>query len=151
MATNKLFRCMNPRCQEKDLAMGRFWSVEPVCPQCGIEAKDQKFGHLIVRLSVVHLDPPTDIPGIGWNVRACDETKIIQVSEGASGIPNPYHIGSGNVNAVNCPECKNTSAYKAALAVESNEDGPSHREAMFDRARGVGRIRVNNPPTKVSV
>ena len=137
----KLFRCMNPKCQALNLAMGRFWAeaseTNPaVCPQCKIVGKaNTKFGHLIVRLTIVHFDPPSEIPGIGLNVRACDQDKIIQVSEGGNGIPNHYHVGSGSVRAVNCPACQASEAYQQVLRIEQDEDAPSQAEAAFERIK----------------
>ena len=104
--------------------MGRFWteaseSNPAVCPQCGIVGKQgTKFGHLIQRLSIVHFDPPTDIPGVGWNVRACDRTKGVQAFEGQDGIPNAHNVGSGYVVAVNCLECMKTEEYKKAVELD---------------------------------
>ena len=83
MATLKYFRCHNPACAKRD--QGKFSSEQPVCPQCGISAADEKLGRVIQRMALVHFDPPTGIPAIGENLRACDRAKIIQVQEMPNG------------------------------------------------------------------
>ena len=128
LAKKKFFRCLNPKCLQVE--MGQFWSDASeknpaVCPQCGIVGKQgTKFGHMIQRLTVVHFDPPTEIPGIGQNVRACETSRAIQADEMPNGIPNPYHAGTGSVQQVNCPECMATTAYiDACMTHDLSEEG----------------------------
>ncbi len=138
MATTKYYRCHNPTCAPKD--QGKFRSTAPVCPQCRISADDPKFGRLIVRLVFVHFDPPTHVPGIGQNVRACDPTKPIQAPDGPNGLPNPWHAGTGVPAAVTCQACQETPEYKAALAAEDDEDGPDLAKAAFERIQTVAPL-----------
>lgn len=136
MATLKFYRCGRPSCMTKE--KGQFWSETPICPQCKLEANDPKFGHKIIRLTILHLDPPTDFPGIGKSHRACDVTKSIQAPDGPGGVPNPYHAGTGVVSMVNCPACKLTQAYKDAVAMIDDEDGP--RQASISERLEVTRV-----------
>jgi hypothetical protein len=119
MATRKLFRCNNPKCQAVN--KGKFQSEKPECPQCKIGADHPKFGSLILRLVMVHYDPPSEMPGISQWVRACDKSKSIAVQDGG-GVPNPWHAGTGLIQAVTCPECMATAEFKASLAQCEDED-----------------------------
>ncbi len=135
MANLKFYQCHNPRCQAKD--KGKFLSNRPpqkaICPQCGIQEADPKFGKVIQRLVLVHFDPPTDIPSIGQSIRACQREKIIQAEELPNGTPNPWHAGTGCFEAVTCPACKETIEYKAAQASAEDEEGPNLMAAAFER------------------
>lgn len=125
MATMKLFKCH--RCKQDD---GRFYKDAPVCPRCSLSADDEKMGRLIQRLVLTHFDPPTDVPGIGINVRACEPTKSILADDRAGGIPNPWHAGTGDVTVVNCPACMASEAYRIALAKLDDDDAAPTRAAM---------------------
>lgn len=108
-------------------------STMPTCPQCGLTADDPKFGHKIIRLVIVHFDPPTDFPGIGQQHRACDPNKPIQAPDGPGGVPNPWHAGTGDPKVVNCPACMQTESYKAVLATAEDEDAPNSTAAAMGR------------------
>lgn len=112
----KQYRCLRPKCQNRN--KGLFKAEQPTCPQCNLQANDPKFGHMICRLVVVHFDPPTDFPGMGQGYRACDHAKTIQADPGTGGVPNPWHAGTGAINAVTCSECKETTEYKTAAALQ---------------------------------
>lgn len=131
----KMFRCLNPTCCTlKD--QGIFHAEYPKCPRCQTDAADPKFGRLIVRLTLVHFDPPTHVPGIGKNYRACDPTVDIQAAQGGNGMPNPFHAGTGTPAAVTCPACKESAEFKAALATEE-EDAPQAAKAAMDRLQAI--------------
>lgn len=136
----KLFRCHRMKCQSLD--NGRFESVEmfPACPQCGLSRKDEKFGDQIQRLVVVHFDPPTEFPGRGERIRACDPEKGIQAEAGQNGsMPNPWHAGTGTVQVVNCPDCKETPIYRYAVEQMENEDGPNLLAGAFERLQAASK------------
>ena len=124
MATMKLFRCERPSCLTKD--RGQFWSCQPICPQCKLEANDPKFGSKIIRLQIVHFDPPTDFPGVGQNYRACDHAIGVHAATGPGGVPNPYHGATGDPRFVNCPKCLATDDCKTAMIGVGDEDGPAN-------------------------
>ena len=137
----KLFRCLKPKCQARE--QGRFWGEEWKCPQCGLTDKDPRLGQYLVRLCIIHFDPPTDIPGVGLNVRACDKGKPIQAIQWENGTPSPWNGGTGSPSAVTCDKCMNTPEYiRAKKAIDDeepvgvSEDGirlPSATVAAFDR------------------
>lgn len=118
----KMFRCANPKCRKAN--KGTFFAEIPKCPQCGIEANDPKYGRLIGRCALVHFDPPSPVPGIGLNVRACDPAKVITVASTNERKPS-WHAGTGNPKGVTCPQCKETRAYQAAIAGLDDELPPT--------------------------
>lgn len=118
----KLFRCTRPTCTKKE--MGRFQSETWECPQCGLSMKDPKLGHKIIRLTVIHFDPPSEWPGTGLNVRACDHAQPIQASQGQNGIPNPWNAGTANPKHVTCEACKLTKEYKDSLLAQDDDENP---------------------------
>ncbi len=131
MATKKLYQCLKPSCQAKD--KGVFYSDVWKCPQCGLKHTDPKFGHRLTRKTLVHYDPPTEHPGIGENHRACAPGKPIQAEQLGGGVPNPYHAGTANPGAVNCPECKKTAVYLQAVGMTDEEEGASLTKAALER------------------
>lgn len=125
----KLWRCMNQKCQAT--GDNRFSADQGVCPKCGLTEKHPKFGHVVQRLPKIHFDPPSEVAGYGKTVRACDETQPIQAALLPGGIPTPWHQGTGNVYAVTCPECKETLAFKEAMAfAEDDEDDKTTAAAL---------------------
>lgn len=135
MATLKLFRCTRPSCTTKD--MGRFQSLGWECPQCGLSIKDPKLGHKIIRLTVIHFDPPSEWPGVGLNVRACNKAMPIQAPEGPNGVPNPWHAGTGDPRQVSCPDCLLTDEYKKALLTSEDEEENGQVTASADDDKAV--------------
>lgn len=115
----RLYRCRNKRCSPEPgkpldfaLKLG-----EPVkCPQCGW---DMKHPYLpLLRLEVIHYDPPFDeMHHVGIRRRACDKAVPIQVPAGSNGEAVSGEVGTGVASAVNCPLCKETPEYKAAMAL----------------------------------
>jgi rubredoxin len=114
MATMKLFKCMNDECLRQD--QGRFYRDTWVCPRCGISMEDPKFGRLILRMVLIHYDPPTKYRGIHHGYRACDHAMPICVSlRLEDGSPNPYQAGTAVPSAVTCPECMKSEEYLTAM------------------------------------
>lgn len=119
-----MFRCRNPKCQDKvheDLGPGGFEHSDPAkaaCPHCGTSITDKRFGSLIQRRVQIHFDPPSGIPGYGKGVRACDERIPIFAGQRMlrGGVPSPSHAGTGSPTSVTCIACKKTLAFKEALA-----------------------------------
>ena len=120
MPTLKYYKCHRPSCQRKE--KGNFWSEIPTCPQCQLSAKDEKFGHLLQRLVIVHFDPPTDFLGLGHHVRACKTETAIQAPDGGGGIPNPWHAGTGVATHVNCQACRQTEAWQRAMEIIDHDE-----------------------------
>jgi hypothetical protein len=138
----KLFRCTNGNCVDAQGAPCLFAHVEtpdnldPTCPKCGTKANDPKHGRIIVRMTAIHFDAPSHVATHGVGFRACDPTKRIQVGGGIiPGLeaPNPFHGGTGDPDAVNCPECRQTEAWKTAFAsahAEKDDDGQALKAAL---------------------
>lgn len=146
MATRKLYKCHRPTCQAKN--HGQFWQEAdrenpPVCPQCNLSALDPKFGDKIQRLVVVHFDPPSEFPGTGLQVRACDPKMPIQAQVVNPKLPS-WHAGTGNPKTVNCDLCKATDAYKAA-AIDDDGDAVEKvnaaTKAAFERLEPLKQLR----------
>jgi len=114
MPPTKLLRCLNPLCADERGQPHGFVSPEPKCPKCGIEAKHPRFGGMIQRLAKIHFDPPAGVPGFGCGHRACETTRTIAAQADAAGNPEPFHGGTGDPDAVTCPECRETEAWKQA-------------------------------------
>ena len=101
---HRLYRCYN--CPDAREIPGRdFLADKPVCPACGLDgAPGSRFENKIVQLRTVHLDPPhASVKGSGIGSPACGGKR-----EGA--------MMSGDPNAVNCPKCKESAAFKARKA-----------------------------------
>lgn len=140
----KAYRCMNPECLAKK--SDALFFADPVpgtleCPQCGLKDSDPKFGGLLQRMVIVHFDPPSRIPGFGLGVRACDPTKGINVKAVSTKKPS-WHSGTGNTDAVTCPQCKETLEFKKAAA-QTDEETPlaaSPMGAAANRLEPIPRI-----------
>ena len=135
----KLFRCKAKKCQAKD--KGMFWSKKmwPTCPQCHLDSADPKLGQIVQRLVIVHFDPPTEHEGIGHSHRACDAGIAIQAPDTQRG-PNPWHAGSGDPRQVNCPACRQSSAFKQALAASEEEEEMTASDAAWNRIKNLGPL-----------
>ena len=134
----KLFRCSNPRC--RDTVPGRrpepftFAATDPVCPKCQTDQRG-RFGRLVQRLVCIHFDPPAHIPGFGLGTRACNPDVGIQVAGGPDGtddnwMPNPFHAGTAEPDAVNCPACRATEAWRKAFADAHSENSDAFAAAL---------------------
>jgi hypothetical protein len=121
-------KCYRPTCQQSP-SRGEWFTENDLdgCPQCGLTRKHEKYGFAIQRLVIIHFDPPSEMPEVGMNYRACDHTKGVQAPDHAHGDrPNPYHIATGNANVVNCPKCKLTEEFRIAMEVLQDDDAPRH-------------------------
>lgn len=101
---HRLYRCYN--CLDAREIPGRdFLADKPVCPNCNLDGTPgSRFENRIVALRTVHFDPPhPSVKGAGVGLPACGGKR-----EGA--------MMSGDPNAVNCPKCKTTPAFKARKA-----------------------------------
>jgi hypothetical protein len=124
MATLKQYICSHPKCLVKDGGKfsGEFTPKKAVCPRCGTREDDEKFGCAIQRLTVIHFDPPTHMPGIGQNHRACDPAVGIKAQLLSNSLmPNPWHAGTGDINVVTCEKCKATPEYQQAMQRQDDE------------------------------
>lgn len=127
----KMYRCYRPTClQDK---RGMFYAEQGKCPRCGLDEKDQRLGHKIQRLAIIHFDPPSDFPGVGMGYRACDPKKQIAVtleSDEYGRKKAPTHVATGNPEVVTCPECIATQAYQDALAVVNAQSDEDHENTL---------------------
>jgi ssDNA-binding Zn-finger/Zn-ribbon topoisomerase 1 len=130
----KFYQCLNPKCLPVE--KGRFMAELGTCPQCGANEDDPKRGRLIHRLVMVHYDPPSEVPGFGQGVRACNKKVIIQVLPNpGGGMPKkPWQAGTGNVYAVTCPDCKETEEWKRGKLEADCEDGEELPPAVVGTA-----------------
>lgn len=143
MASRKLFQCQLPKCQP--LRQGKFMQVTspevpPVCPQCKLVGQTgTRWGHLIARLVFIHFDPPSEMPGYGMGYRACDPAKAAYAGTGTDGRPNPWHAVTGVADEVNCPECRETAAWKKAKAEVDGEEVTELATGSAERISGLLR------------
>jgi hypothetical protein len=120
-----LYRCTN---------CGRdFENDRPACAQCDIDpAKDPRLGRFIIRLEIVHFDPPTRFPGMGQGHAACNP--LLKVGKQIA-------HATGDPSCVNCTRCRETEAWKTANA------GPQ-RELVADQDF---KVEVKDTPAGVVV
>jgi len=101
-----LYRCYGCRTE--------FEAAKPVCEACGMDASaNPRDKDMVVRLTVIHFDPPGRRPGVGLNHAACDAS----IKLGA-----PKCQFTSEPVAVTCPKCKESDVYKAA---DGESGGPS--------------------------
>lgn len=101
----RLYRCYNPKCTTHPAGMPGydFTADVPVCPKCGVDARQPRFANLIVTRTLIHFDPPSGVvPGYGKNVCVCD------------GKPLGGRVSSGDPDAVNCPACRESAEWQDA-------------------------------------
>jgi predicted nucleic-acid-binding Zn-ribbon protein len=111
--------CVNPLSKRKDKGLD-FWADAPICVKCGVDGDKER--NVIVPLRTVHfMAPHPVIEDRGCGVIAC-------------GAEFAGVMHSGEPDAVNCPNCRNTEAWKIAdkikntsadevVFVEANENG----------------------------
>lgn len=106
----KLFRCYNPTCADKPGLPGHDFTGEKAkCDRCGTTADHPRFGHMIVQLKLIHWEPPSHVEGVGVGHPACQPAP-----EKETGVRGAFKT-SGAPDAVNCPACRETEAFQAAL------------------------------------
>lgn len=102
----KLWRCHNHD------APVEFWGTDGKCPEC--PATFAKNPECVVKLEIIHFDPPSGIKNKGMNIRACD------------GKPWNYPEGegrsTGDVSVVNCPLCKQSESFKMIEEAGANAE-----------------------------
>lgn len=123
-----MFRCHNQACTTDKHGRLGFDFEAPVsaivCPKCGA-GKTARTAQLIVKLAVVHFDPPTNIQGVGENVAACNPEKAI-----GSGMR-----GSGVHDAVTCKACRATQVFQDSYAASRPLEDADY-EVEFDAKEG---------------
>ena len=97
-----LWRCYNPKCATNPYGKQGFdFEVDgrvAKCPKCGID-NEGRFTSLLVRLTLIHYDPPSPVPGFGMGYTLCDANRMVYAL-------NPGEQASGEPVAVNCKKCK---------------------------------------------
>lgn len=84
---------------------GEFESPTLACAKCGLDpAKNPRDAEWLVKLEVIHFDPPTNVAGRGKNHAACDPKLTLGGNRRFTGEPV----------AVTCAKCKASDVYKAA-------------------------------------
>jgi hypothetical protein len=118
----KLWKCWN--CTDDRGNPGKdFAGTEPVCPGCGLDARTPDGKDAVVARATIHLDPPHPVRrNKGTGKRACD------------GKPVGTGMASGVPDAVTCPACRATAAYRAAA--DEFGDGATPAEADYPVAEG---------------
>ena len=113
-----LFRCLNPKCSDVLDKIGHDFAADlPVCPKCGLDARNPKYRRFMELVTVIHFDPPENIvPGVGVNLSLCNGKTPAEL-----GAVRPMEQLTGDPEAVTCPVCKAHSEFpkdfNAALAV----------------------------------
>ncbi len=135
-----LFRCTNQNCEENGKPCQfeftlTMQELHPTCPKCGIKGDHPLFGHKLQQLTRTHFNPPSHVPGVSLDVRACNPAKSIQVGGGAlaNGLPNAFHNGTRVTSAVNCPECRATKAFESAFLAEHGDEPPEMMRQTLDK------------------
>lgn len=106
----RLFRCYNPKCADSAALPGHdFAAEEPKCPKCKTSADHPRFGHLITPLKLIHFEVESAVGGAGVGYPACQ-----QPTGNENNVRGNFR-SSGAPDAVNCPACRETKAFKAAL------------------------------------
>lgn len=135
---NKLkpFRCQNPKCSTDPAGRSifDFWAAKPVCPKCGTDGA--KCSHVVIALTVVHFDPPSNVEGRGLRIMACTR--------------RPYGAGeavTGHPEAVNCQACQATAEWQKHAAERGIEqlvtpDSPQADEVFSVAHRQIEEIAV---------
>jgi len=119
------------RCYNCDTAH-EFVSSEPVCPQCGADARKEREQRFIVPLVTIHFDPPHPvIRGEGQHVMACT----------GRGWP-PGTTASGETTIVSCTACRETEVFKAVEAYQ-HAPWPDGQKSIDEQVSG---IRIDPPP-----
>lgn len=122
-----MFRCHNEECSDHPggLPQFDFWANEPKCPKCGMTGEKEQVRQIVT----IHYDPPhPKLKDHGTNYLACNPKRPV-TSLGDK------HAATGNVEVVNCPNCKETDAYKANVP-DPYGDIPPIRELRLD-GRGL--------------
>lgn len=115
----RLFNCYNCVSPETGMPGVKFFAELPVCPTCKLDGREPRFKDRVVQCRIIHFDPPhPQAIGAGLNVLACDPTKKI------GGLNGVAAMATGEPAVVNCPNCRATDVFKAALAAK--EDGPDN-------------------------
>lgn len=104
-----------------------FQDARDLCPKCGADGKDPRAGGVIAPRVVIHFDPPHAIlKNRGLGSYACDATvKVGQNGTRATGDPS----------VVNCPVCRDSAAWKAAI--EDLTNPPAYRVPVAKVAEPV--------------
>lgn len=120
--------CYNSKCGPLPRGF-HFASEQPVCPKCGIRQDEPRYGRLIVEACVVHFEAPGKAEGYGVGYAACAGPGM--KTKGPK---------QGEPSVVTCDKCKETDAYKAAIAVNKAEVVPDKDfKVALDMGAGVVR------------
>lgn len=121
-----VFRCFN--CVDDAGKIGRLFEADkPICPNCKVDGTQPRFQRFICPVERIHFDPPHPTIGeggfnrIGANYLACNH---------AIKIPGPARA-SGEILAVNCPECLFSDEGQKALAGRPPADVPAEGNFKF--------------------
>ena len=103
------YRCHNPKCADDPHGRLGFNFEAPsdspvLCPKCGA-GKTPRTANLIVKLAVIHFDPPSEHAGIGQGFCACNPEKLL-----------PSVKATGVHDAVTCKACRATELFQNSYA-----------------------------------
>lgn len=101
------WRCLNSRCWETQRPGYDFTADAGVCPKCGASANEPQTARFLIRLAIIHYDPPhPTIAGLGMGYALCDKGRhvstlhLAQLKRGGV-----LEQATADANAVNCPQC----------------------------------------------
>lgn len=105
MSKTRLFRCYNCEDPERNMPGRDFSNETGVCPHCSLSKDDKDYGNLITTLRVIHYEAPHKVV----KFRGCGKL--------ACSLPRqPLHMVTGDVDVVNCPNCRKSAAWIEAKA-----------------------------------
>ena len=97
------WRCMNSRCGDPAQRPGFDFEAEGKvvkCPKCGLSSDDVRFGGMLLKLTVIHYDPPHPIVGgAGLGYPLCEPSARVQ------DLHRKKEAATGEPGVVNCKKC----------------------------------------------
>lgn len=111
-----LHRCYNEKCADKPGRPGHdFEDPAGKCDRCGVDPTDARHGGQVVKLTIVHLELPSDTsPRIGSGKLAC-------------GFVSPkVQRRTSEAAAVSCPACKASAEFATVKAAQSDDVHPDY-------------------------
>lgn len=142
----KPYRCYNPKCADKPGVPGHVFLVAPgapvQCDRCGIKGDDPRFARFLTELVLVHFEPPSGVvDGVGAGYVACAPTASMEKTAAVR--------RSGAVDAVTCPDCRETAVFLAENSKERMSADEALRQVPIEINTKTGTMEIK-PPVQAS-